>query len=171
MAAPALQPCQSTVCTPDGRPELTGCVGIEAWTTEADFTIKRAKASGALRAMHRWNEKVIEEPLPELAEAGTLEEAFAALFFEAETLDNGDLSGLRFSGKIDDWFDDLDTLWSRLAPFVHAGSFLDFEIEEGEPWRWAFNGRACRRIDLDEQGEPNAGDDSAPDELDFSKES
>lgn len=66
-----------------------------------------------------------------MAEAGTLEEAFAALFFEAETLDNGDVSGLRFSGKIDDWFDDLDMLWSRLAPFVHAGSFLEFEIEEG----------------------------------------
>lgn len=36
-------------------------------------------------------------------------------------------------------------LWGALAPFVRAGSYLAMVGEDGEHWRWWFDGRNCYR--------------------------
>lgn len=46
---------------------------------------------------------------------------------------------------IDIWFDgekmgDEDFMFKAIAPYVKAGSYLDFHGEDGELWRWEFNG-------------------------------
>lgn len=34
-------------------------------------------------------------------------------------------------------------LFDAIAPFVKAGSYIEMEGEDGEIWRWCFNGHSC----------------------------
>lgn len=38
-------------------------------------------------------------------------------------------------------------LWSALAPFVSAGSFIVMHGEDGNVWRWVFDGAKCLEQD------------------------
>lgn len=40
---------------------------------------------------------------------------------------------------------DEDVLFGALAPFVQAGSYLAMVGEDGEHWRWYFDGQTCQQ--------------------------
>ena len=54
---------------------------------------------------------------------------------------DGNVVGLSFSGEKSG--DDL-ILFGAIAPFVKKGSYIEMEGEDGECWKWVFNGKTCR---------------------------
>lgn len=67
----------------------------------------------------------------------SLEDGLAEWGYPVETDEDGNIIDIYFDGgKIGDE----DQMFAALAPFVRAGSFLDYRGEEGALWRWAFNG-------------------------------
>jgi hypothetical protein len=51
--------------------------------------------------------------------------------------DNGDIVDIWFDG---DKIGDEGQMFNALAPFVRAGSYLDYMGEDGALWRWEFTG-------------------------------
>lgn len=49
----------------------------------------------------------------------------------------GDVTEIEFHGEK---LGDDEVLWAAIAPFVDAGSYIEMSGEEGEVWRWVFNG-------------------------------
>ncbi len=54
--------------------------------------------------------------------------------------ESGDLASLSFNGE--KLGSDKD-LFDAMAPFVERGSFIQMQGEDGEMWRWYFDGRQC----------------------------
>lgn len=42
-------------------------------------------------------------------------------------------------------YGDEDALFAALAPFVEAGSFIEMQGEDGDLWRWVFDGKAAHK--------------------------
>lgn len=59
------------------------------------------------------------------------------------TEDPGCVYDIYFSGE--NMGDDKDLL-DTLAPFVKAGSYIQMQGEDGEMWRWVFDGETCKEI-------------------------
>lgn len=57
-----------------------------------------------------------------------VESSYKAIFFEGEKLG-----------------DDL-LLFSTIAPYVEAGSYIEMQGEDGAIWRWIFDGKTCREV-------------------------
>ena len=73
-------------------------------------------------------------------EAGTcssFEQAMRDWRYPVETDDNGNVIDINFSGEK---LGDEDQLWSAIAPFVTAGSYIAMMGEDGSHWRWFFDG-------------------------------
>lgn len=53
---------------------------------------------------------------------------------------DGDVSDLRFYGEKlgDDYL-----LMKAIAPFVRKGGYIEMHGEDGERWRWVFDGKQC----------------------------
>ena len=57
--------------------------------------------------------------------------------------EHDDVVGIEFWGeKL--WND--FALFKALAPFVDAGSYIECNGEEGEMWRWVFDGATCTEV-------------------------
>lgn len=69
-------------------------------------------------------------------ESKTLEAALREIMYVAIINDNGDITGLMFTGENDG---DEDIFFTALAPWVENGSFLSFQGEDGGKWTWKFN--------------------------------
>jgi hypothetical protein len=65
-------------------------------------------------------------------------ESLRAWRWDAELDDEGNINVLYFGGEK---VGDEDTLFSAIAPFVKAGSYIEMQGEEGERWRWLFDGQ------------------------------
>lgn len=63
------------------------------------------------------------------------------IYTDTET---GDVSSIEFNGE--KFSGDEITILSAIAPFVESGSFIEMQGEEGERWRWIFNGKTCKEI-------------------------
>ncbi len=75
--------------------------------------------------------------------------------WEAEFDAQGNLTGLHFTGeKLGDDFE----LFQALAPFVRSGSFIVMQGEDGEMWRWMFDGSQCHEQSATVSFGPVAGD-------------
>ena len=57
--------------------------------------------------------------------------------------DAGDILGIDFESER---LGQEDILFAALAPFVTAGSFIQMLSEDGEQWRWVFDGEAMREV-------------------------
>ena len=57
--------------------------------------------------------------------------------------DSGDVVDINFCRSK---LGDEDLLFSTLAPFVDGGSYIDVQGEEGERWRWFFDGTRMREV-------------------------
>jgi hypothetical protein len=75
----------------------------------------------------------------EYDKATTLVDAFYEWRWNARfgPLAGGDLTDLWFEGEK---YGDDEVLWEAIAPYVDAGSYIEMSGEEGEVWRWVFDG-------------------------------
>lgn len=55
--------------------------------------------------------------------------------------DNEDIVSLRFRGEK---YGDCKHLFDVIAPFVEKGSVIEMRGEDGEQWRWVFDGVSCK---------------------------
>jgi hypothetical protein len=58
--------------------------------------------------------------------------------WESEFDDDMNLVGLQFEGQN---LGDDNILFEAIAPFVKAGSYIEMNGEDGEKWRWIFDGK------------------------------
>lgn len=70
----------------------------------------------------------------------TLAEAIEEWGYTTSTDDEGDTY---IDGFIGEKIGQEEVLWDTLAPYVEAGSTLDIMGEDGETWRWHFDGQKC----------------------------
>ena len=75
----------------------------------------------------------------------TLEEALNDAGWIPTLVPTGDIVEVRLAQ--DEINDALQDTLDALAPFVDAGSYLEFEGEDGYRWRWVFNGKELDKID------------------------
>jgi hypothetical protein len=73
----------------------------------------------------------------------TLKEALVDLGWWPTINDDGHIGRLHF--QADSAGDDA-RLFATLAPYVAKGSFLEMQGEDGETWRWVFDGQSCRQV-------------------------
>ena len=73
----------------------------------------------------------------EFSGATTLHDAMWAWRWEIDTTDDGDVTSIMFEGEK---MGDDTILLDAIAPFVEAGSYIEMQGEDGELWRWAFDG-------------------------------
>ena len=123
---------------------------------EAEFEIKADKAKGALRAIQSldpskgsgrdyrvsglkrgfaWVET------SEYRSAENLGEAFHAWCWDVRENSKGDWILNYFDGRN---LGDESHLFSAAAPFVTPGSWIEMLGEDGERWRWVFDGETCK---------------------------
>lgn len=57
--------------------------------------------------------------------------------------EDGNIIRLEFTGEK---YGDDDILFEAIAPYVEAGSFIEMLGEEGERWKWKFNGEKCIEV-------------------------
>ena len=60
--------------------------------------------------------------------------------WDAEVDDDGNIIDLQFVGeKLGDCF----TMFQAIAPFVQEDSYIEMVGEDGDRWRWIFDGHTC----------------------------
>ena len=70
----------------------------------------------------------------------TLEELMEECRWDLQENDDGDVTGIEFSGEKAG--DDLK-LFNILAPYVDGDSYIEMHGEDGAQWRWVFDGKTC----------------------------
>jgi len=60
--------------------------------------------------------------------------------WEVKMNDEGNVVGIEFSGEE---IGDEGLFFQMLAPYVEAGCFIEMQGEDGEMWRWCFDGTNC----------------------------
>ena len=71
----------------------------------------------------------------------TLEAAAAQCDWALEFDDNDNVIGIE---HLNDYQGQEEKLFAALAPYVRPGSFIQMIGEDGELWRWSFDGVTCR---------------------------
>lgn len=71
--------------------------------------------------------------------ADTFEEAMSAWRWKTES----DWKYILFEGEK---LGDDKLLFDTIAPYVEAGSYIEMDGEDGEIWRWIFDGKTCREV-------------------------
>lgn len=80
----------------------------------------------------------------EYANASTLAEALTAWRWDATECPMGSgIADITFTGE--KWGDD-NIVFDAIAPFVRAGSYIEMLGEDGERWRWVFDGSDWRQV-------------------------
>lgn len=75
-----------------------------------------------------------------LLSAKSVQEHLAEWRWDPELDADGNIVGLDFTGE--KLGDDME-LFKALAPYVERGSFIRMSGEDGELWRWFFDGTSC----------------------------
>ena len=71
----------------------------------------------------------------------SLEEALSDWRWQIEEDPNaGDICNIYFEGEK---LGDDEILFDAIAPFVEAGSYVEMDGENGDMWRWEFDGEMC----------------------------
>ena len=55
----------------------------------------------------------------------------------------GNVTGIFFEGQ--NWGED-EELFDAISPWVEAGSFIEMRGEDGDLWRWIFDGKSCKQV-------------------------
>lgn len=113
----------------------------------------------AAELLHSAGKSVRWVRLPTLCAARNLAEQLEEWRWRVDQAADGSITAVHFEGE--KLGDDL-RLWQLLAPFVQRGSFIVIHGEEGDTWRWYFDGRTC----LEQQAQMSFGptDAALPDE-------
>lgn len=111
-----------------------------------NFAIKAENKAGALAAMRTLGKKNIRHHWlsgSEFAKAESLKEVFEVWGWSGEFDDDGNIVDISFdSEKLGDEI----VMWVTIAPFVEAGSFIEMSGEDGNLWRWVFDGKECKEV-------------------------
>ena len=67
-------------------------------------------------------------------------EMMGSWMWDIELDGEGNVIEIQFEGES---LGDEDALFGAIATFVKAGSYIDMAGEDGERWRWAFDGTKC----------------------------
>lgn len=122
-------------------------MGYEMRQRGSQFLLYAENKPAALRALqkmlegghqYRWVENRA------IAHAIYLEEALDEWGWEAKHSETAGINGLEFQREK---AGDEDALFAALAPFVEPGSYIEMQGEEGELWRWVFDGASVQRIE------------------------
>lgn len=77
-------------------------------------------------------------------EATSLYDAIAVWGWEPEEAERGgDIIGISF---IREKLGDEEVLFNAIAPYVEADSYIEMQGEDGERWRWVFDGKICKEV-------------------------
>lgn len=76
-------------------------------------------------------------------ESTTLGEALEKIRYTPTYNENGDICNVEFTGEK---YGDEEIFFNALAPYIEAGSYLCFEGEDGDTWRWDFNNGKVKYI-------------------------
>ena len=95
-----------------------------------------------------------------VAKANNFKDAAEAFRWDMWIDDAGDIYGIIFNGE--KYTGDELTFLNAIAPYVRAGSYIEMQGEEGERWKWFFDGKTCIEYeaqilyqDLEERKENN----------------
>ena len=120
-------------------------MGYCAYIMEQDITIKGSEKP---KMLNKFRHPSAISPThygwvnpQELAQAESLQEAWNALgFWFSESTD--DINYIEFGGE--KLSDDHVVFSNIIAPHVEPGSWVEWQGEDGERWRWEFNGKTVR---------------------------
>jgi hypothetical protein len=110
--------------------------------TGGRFTIRKASFDVALKALKgtknlQWADKKAFNRIK------TLESFLAKHLWNADIDGNGDIIGIDYDGEN---LGESDLIFSVLGPYIKGGSYIEMMGEEGESWRYVFDGEKCREI-------------------------
>lgn len=76
--------------------------------------------------------------------SNTLGNALEEIRYEPEYNDNGDICNVEFTGQK---YGSEVVFFNALAPYVESGSYITFEGEDGNTWKWSFNDGKVEKIE------------------------
>ena len=76
-----------------------------------------------------------------VARANNFKDAAEAFRWDMWVDDEGDIYGTMFNGE--KYTGSEQTFFNTIAPYVREGSYIEMQGEEGEMWKWYFNGMEC----------------------------
>lgn len=121
-------------------------VGYDMRQVESQFLIKAERKAGALealKALARTGRNIRWVDNDRLLSSDSLRAALAEfgwnVYFDALV----DIILIRFGAEKSG---DEDLLFSTIAPYVQAGSFIEMTGEDGERWRWVFDGKEVHKL-------------------------
>ena len=76
-------------------------------------------------------------------ESTKLGEALEEIRYTPTYNENDDICNVEFTGEK---YGDEEIFFNALAPYVESGSYLCFEGEDGDTWRWDFNNEKVKYI-------------------------
>ena len=110
-------------------------------SADTPFVIPADRKEDALFAMR-------EAEIFEADQSNILEEALRSNGFQACAGADGSIASLIYLGiPGDDQFTPAAYLLETIAPYVDAGSYLEFDDEFERVWRWVFDGDFVREVD------------------------
>jgi len=107
---------------------------------KAAITALMTRASATRDGKFRWVDTST------VLEARTLDEQLEEWRWAPEYDDEGNIVNLEYQGEKQG--DEIE-LFKAMAPFVKPGSYIDMMGEDGNDWRWYFDGTSCVLQDLD----------------------
>ena len=120
-------------------------MGYCMWQEQASFTIKNENKEAALLALKElantnelsWtdNSSVIKSK--------SLSEALNECRWGMDENEEGDIVYIFFDGEK---YGSEDIIFNTIAPYVEQDSFIEMRGEEGELWRWVFDGETVEQI-------------------------
>ena len=113
---------------------------------ECDFFIEAKNKKKALKGLKELAKK--EKNLSwvcndVIIESMDLEEALEEIRFEAELDEKKNVVGLDFTGEK---LGQETKIFNAMAQFVKAGSYIQMYGEDGDKWRWVFDGKECKWV-------------------------
>ncbi len=118
-------------------------MGYYISSTGCNFSMKKNKAPEALKALKQLFSSDFHAGWvrnKEVVNAKTFEEALRAARFSVwGSHDSDEYSKISFEGE--KYSGDEMTTLEAIAPFVKKGSYIEMLGEEGEHFRWVFNGK------------------------------
>ncbi len=116
-------------------------MGYNMSQRDARFVIKaehKAPALAAIKALADRSAPLMWVLKGELRAAVTLEVALAEWGWEVTEDEAGDIVTIQF---IMEKAGDEQKLFAAIAPFVEARSYIEMSGEDGDRWRWCFDGQ------------------------------
>lgn len=133
------------VTIPTAEEDTVGyCISL----SEVEFRIKSVNKLPALRALKELaratqaaGATLAWVDLDEVLDADSIGEAMRAFSYEVDVeRETEDVVGLEFEGEK---LGDEKKMLDAIAPHVEPGSYLQVQGEDGEMWRWVFDGVTC----------------------------